>query len=92
MQAKGTLALLSPVCSIPVRVFLSCDTSPYYNRSLYHRGGHKPGLRAYHHHNRQRRLLWQLACEHLNGYGNRMCFEAAWEGNCIRCCNSATGL
>ena len=37
-QAIGTFALLSPVCSIPVRVFLSCDTSPYYyNRSLYRR-------------------------------------------------------
>ena len=65
MHTKGTFALLSPVCSIPLRVFLSCGTSPYYNRSLYRRGGRKPGLRAYHHHSRQRRLLWRLAYEHL---------------------------
>lgn len=51
MQAKDTFAPLSPVCSIPARAFLSCGTSPYYNRSLYHQGGHKPGLLAYHHHN-----------------------------------------
>lgn len=54
MQAKGTSALLSPVCSIPARVFLSCGTSLYYNRSQYHRVGHTPGLQACHHHNRQR--------------------------------------
>ena len=36
-QAIGTFALLSPVCSIPARAFLSCGTSPYYNRSLYRR-------------------------------------------------------
>ena len=54
MQAIGTFALLSPVCSIPTRAFLSFGTSPYYNRSLYRRGGRKPDLRAYHHHNRQR--------------------------------------
>ena len=34
IQAKDTFALVSPVCSIPVRAFLSCGTSPYYNRSL----------------------------------------------------------
>ena len=37
MRTKGTSALLSPVCSIPARTFLSCGTSPYYNRSLYRR-------------------------------------------------------
>ena len=67
IQAKDTFALVSPVCSIPARAFLSCGTSPYYNRSLYRRGGHKPGLLAYHHHNRKRRLLWRIACEHLSG-------------------------
>ena len=76
IQAKDTFALVSPVCSIPARAFLSCGTSPYYNRSLYHRGGHKPGLRTYHHHNRQRRLLWQLVYEHLSGYGSHTCTQA----------------
>ena len=46
IQAKGTFALLSPVCSIPTRAFLSCGTSPYYNRSLYRREGHKPYTQA----------------------------------------------
>ena len=46
IQAKDTFALVSPVCSIPARAFLSCGTSPYYNRSLYHRGGHKPYTQA----------------------------------------------
>lgn len=82
MHTKGTFALLSPVCSIPARAFLSCGTLPYYNRSLYRRGGHKPGLRAYHHHSHQLRLLWQLACEHLSGYGNHTCFKEASEGHC----------
>ena len=68
IQAKGTSALLSPVCSILARVFLSYGTSPYYNRSLYHREGHKPGLRAYPHHNHLQRLLWRLTCEHLGEY------------------------
>ena len=71
-RAKGTFALLPPVCSIPAGVFLSCGTSPYYNRSLYRRGGRKPGLRTYHHHNRQRQSLWRLVCEHLNGYGSHV--------------------
>ena len=60
MRAKETFALLSPVCSIPTRVFLSCGTLPYYNRSLYRRGDRKPGLRAYYLHNRQRQSLWRL--------------------------------
>ena len=34
MLAKDTFALLSPACPIPARAFLSCGTSPYYNRSL----------------------------------------------------------
>ena len=29
IQAKETSALLSPDCSIPVRAFLSCGTSPF---------------------------------------------------------------
>ena len=82
MQAKGTFALLSPVYSIPVRASLSCGTSPYYNRSLYHRGDHTPSLRAYHHHIRQRQSLWQLAYEHLSGCGNRTCFEGLQEVYC----------
>ena len=83
IQAKRTFALLLPVCSIPARAFLSCGTSPYYNISLYRRGGHKPGLQAYLHHSHQLRLLWQLACEHLSGYGNRRCSEGLQEGYCI---------
>ena len=42
IQAKDTFTLVSPVYSIPVRAFLSYGTSPYYNRSLYHRGGPYP--------------------------------------------------
>ena len=92
IETKATFALLSPICSIPARAFLSCGTSPYYNKSLYRQGGHKPGLRAYHHHNRQRQSLWQLACEHLSEYGNRTCFEGSPEGYCTCCCTSVAGL
>ena len=37
-QAKVTFVLLSPVCSIPVRVFYLAALHLNYNRSLYHRG------------------------------------------------------
>ena len=62
IQAKDTFALVSPVCSIPARAFLSCGTSPYYNRSLYHRGGHKPYTQALNPYHRDQGCNRPLCC------------------------------